>query len=326
MTDKTIAFIYSFVIVISAFAGYAFPHFFSLLKPNISWLLITIMFLMGLTISVDDMIKAITKPWWIALGVCLQFLIMPIVGFSLAKIFDVDLPILIGLILVGTAPGGTASNVATYLCSGNVALSVAMTTCSTLISVFSMPLLIDLFLHQSIPVDTAGVFFDLIKMSLIPVVLGILLQKPLNKPIKIVQPALPFAALVAISVIVAIIVALNHSNLKTLAPILFVIVSLFIILGFTLGYALSRMLGLDKRNAKTLAIEVGMQNSGLATILAIKHFSTAAAVAPAIFSILQNVYAVTIFPMIQGFHDKKNKIRKGKKKPLNNESIEEALD
>lgn len=289
--------VYPSCIIVALIAGLSFPEWLSQGKPLITSLLICIMFTMGLTLENKHLLQAWTKPLPIFFGVTLQFLIMPVSAYCLGMTFQVEKSVLIGLVLVGCAPGGTASNVVTYLAGGNVALSISMTVLSTLIAIAFTPLLVGFLLDEVVAVDRLALFNSLIKISIIPLALGIIVNHFAASQIKAFEKTLPAFALLSISVIAAIIVALNQPLMLTLGLMLFCIISSFILIGFTLGFLGSKCLGLSTKDAKTIAIEIGMQNSGLASVLAIKHFGIASALAPTVFSVLQNTYAMAIFPL-----------------------------
>jgi BASS family bile acid:Na+ symporter len=214
---------------------------------------------------------------------------MPFAAWLLARLFDLSDELAVGLILVGTTAGGTASNVIAYLAKGDLALSITLTLCSTLLAVVAMPWLTWLYIGQRVPVPALDMLFNLMQIVLVPVVFGTLLNAWLHKTIKKIEPLLPMASILAIAVIIAIVVALNAPRFQTVGPILVLAVMLHNGTGLMAGYWITRWLGYDSRIARTLAIEVGMQNSGLSVALALKYFSPLAALPGALFSIWHNL-------------------------------------
>jgi BASS family bile acid:Na+ symporter len=196
---------------------------------------------------------------------------------------------MIGLILVGACPGGTASNVITYLAHGNVALSISLTSISTILAVILTPAITLLIADRSIDVPTAKMLVSILYIVILPVACGLILRHFFNYWTKIIESCLPLIAVSAIVLIIAIITALNVEQFSRLGPTIMLAVVLHNAIGIFAGYSSARLLGYHAKECRTLAIEVGMQNSGLAVALAIKHFSAAAALPGAIFSIWHNL-------------------------------------
>ncbi|HHJ35039.1 MAG TPA: bile acid:sodium symporter family protein [Gammaproteobacteria bacterium] len=252
-------------------------------------LLTIIMFSMGLTLSLADFRRALSMPKLILGGLALQYTVMPLTALMLARAFQLDPALSIGLILVGTCPGGTASNVITYLARGNVALSISLTSLSTVLAIVLTPLLTLLVADTSIEVPTGKMLVSILYMVIFPVALGLLLKHFFSSRVQAIEHSLPLVAVTAIVLIIAIITALNVTQLNQLSfRILFAVIS-HNLLGLLAGYYAARLLGYKSKECRTLAIEVGMQNSGLAVALAIKHFSAAAALPGALFSIWHNI-------------------------------------
>ena len=252
-------------------------------------ILTIIMFGMGLTLTIDDFRRVLKLKASVALGLALQYSVMPLAAFLLAKLLGLSNELLIGMVLVGSASGGTASNVICYLARGDVALSISMTLVSTLVAVVALPTLSWLYLGQVVPVPVAGMFVSVLKIVLVPLAVGVALNHYLPKAVRTVSPALPLVTTIAIVLVIAIIVALNH---QTLADISFALLAAVLIhnsLGLVAGYFGARYCGQDRKTSRTIAIEVGMQNSGLAVALAVKYFSPLAALPGAVFSIWHNV-------------------------------------
>ena len=260
---------------------------------NLSFLIIPllslVMFSMGLTLKVGDFFKIFKNFKIICLGILLQFLIMPILGFLLVKFFYIEQILGLGVILVGCAPGGTASNVICYLANGDVALSISLTVCSTILAVFLMPTLFLFYTGSSIEIPIYQMMFSIFKIVVIPVSLGIILNSIKALNLEKIKLSLPLVAVIAIVFIITIIIGSNTDQIFKYGPKVFFIVICHNLLGIFLGFYLCKKMNYSEKIAKTVAIEVGMQNSGLATALAIKYFGPAAALAGAFFSIWHNI-------------------------------------
>lgn len=252
-------------------------------------LLAIIMFAMGLTLTITDLREALTDVRPLAVGVCLQFILMPLLAWTISQALSLPTELLIGMMLVGTAPGGTASNVLAYLAGGRVALSIGMTTLSTLMAVVVMPFLCSLYLSTVIQVDQAGMLLSILKIVILPVAGGVLLNFLCPRQISRIKPCLPAVAVTGICCAITLVIALNADALATVSAVAIFAVLLHNILGLVSGYFSARLCGMDIPTARTVAIEVGTQNTGLAAALAFKHFSTLAALPGAIFSITQNL-------------------------------------
>ena len=275
-------------VLISLLAWYQ-PILFVDGKSLIVPLLSLVMFGMGLTLTIDDFRKVLQMPVAILLGVCLQYSVMPLLALLIATMFQLAPELTIGMILVGASPGGTASNVICYLARGNVALSISLTAFSTVLSVLLTPFITLWLAGTSIDVPVEKMLYSILIMVLLPVTAGIVIRSLFHRAIVRVQPALPLVSIIAILLIIAIIVALNAGSLSELAPLLLLAVAAHNLLGLAVGYGAARALRIDAVTARTLAIEVGMQNSGLAVALAFKYFSAAAALPGALFSIWHNL-------------------------------------
>ena len=247
------------------------------------------MFGMGLTLTPGNFTGVLKRPKTIGLGILLQFAIMPLAAWSVSKLFGLPAALLAGMVLVGSCPGGTASNVVCFLARGDVALSITLTSISTILAVFLTPALTWLYAGQTVPVPVAAMLLSIVKVVLIPVTLGVALNHIAHRLVSRIQSILPLISVSAIVVIIAIIVALNRVQLQSIGPAVTLAVMLHNISGLVLGYWLPRLFGLRQKDCRTLAIEVGMQNSGLGVTLAIQFFSTAAALPGAVFSIWHNL-------------------------------------
>ena len=276
------------VIAISILA-YLLPSFFIPVRPYITLLLGIIMFGMGITLRTEDFKIAFMKPWPIIIGVSLQFIIMPALGFLLAILLKLPPEIAAGVVLVGACPGGTASNVIVYLARGNVALSIAMTTISTLLAPVLTPYLVLFYAQKWLPVDPVVLFFSILKIVIMPVILGLLLKKFQPKLADRGKKWAPSISILAIMAIVGCVVALNVKNILTMGLAILITVILHNMLGMILGYTIAYISKQNTTNCRTISIEVGMQNSGLGVALAHAHFSPATALPSAIFSIWHNI-------------------------------------
>lgn len=288
MTKNIIALFPVWAIVASIFA-YFQPEMVVGYKSWIIPLLITIMFCMGVTLTIDDFKLAIKKPKIVGLTVVLQFLIMPLSAFLISKILGLSVELTVGMVLVGAVSGGTASNVMAYIAKADVALSITMTVVSTLLSVIVTPYLTLLYVGQSVPVPALNMLFSIVKLVFLPVLAGVIINYFLHKQIEKIKDVFAIISIVAIVAIIAIVVGLNNERISTVGLIVVIGIILHNLIGLTSGYYFAKFFGYDKRTCKTVAIEVGMQNSGLAVALAMKYFSAASALPGALFSIWHNV-------------------------------------
>lgn len=252
-------------------------------------LLASIMFMMGLTLTRSDAQRIARDPRPVAVGVALQFLLMPILALTLAKLLQLSTPLTVGMVLVGSCAGGTASNVICFLARGDVALSVSMTFVSTLIGVVATPLLSQFYLAEQVAVDELAMIESLLQIVFVPVISGFCFRAVLPRLSAALQPALPLISVICILLIIGIVVALNAPQLRGIGPLIVLAVILHNALGIAGGFTLSRLFGFDLKQSQTIAIEVGMQNSGLAAALSLQFFSATAALPAALFSIWHNI-------------------------------------
>jgi BASS family bile acid:Na+ symporter len=250
-----------------------------------------IMFGMGLTLSPHDFRMVMSRPKDIIIGCLAQFTVMPLLALALTWAFSLTKELALGVILVGCCPGGTASNVITYLAKGDLALSVGMTATSTLLAPVLTPLLVWLMAGTMVDVDTVGMLLSIVYVVIAPIVIGLLCQRFLPKITQAIVPYLPALSSIAIALVVCIVVSHNASRLLVGGMIVVLVVVLHNICGLGLGYLIGRLLGLAEAKKKALSIEVGMQNSGLATSLATLHFAAypLAAIPGAVFSVWHNI-------------------------------------
>ncbi|MES9971669.1 MAG: bile acid:sodium symporter family protein [Candidatus Thiodiazotropha sp.] len=275
--------------ILFSLLAYSKPVLFIDLKAAIVPLLGVVMFGMGMTLTWQNFTAVLKRPAAIGLGVSLQFLIMPLAAWVIAELLALPPYLMAGLVLVGACPGGTASNVVCYLARGDVALSITLTTASTLLAILATPLLTWLYVGQKVPVPVANMLWSIFKIVLLPVMFGVVVNSLFGRRLGAVKHIFPLVSVLAIVVIIAIIVALNKGNLASMGISVALAVILHNLVGLISGYWLPRSLGLEERICRTLAIEVGMQNSGLGVALAVKYFSAAAALPGALFSIWHNL-------------------------------------
>ena len=279
------------VLVVAAVAMFLPSSFVWIDTKTINPLLGVIMFGMGLTLSPNDFKIVLSRPKDILIGCLAQFTIMPLLAWLLALAFSLPKELALGVILVGCCPGGTASNVITYLAKGDLALSVGMTACSTLLAPIVTPLLVLLTAGTMVEVDTLGMLLSIVYVVIAPIIVGLLCQRFLPQITKAVTPYLPAFSSLAIALVVGIIVSHNADRLMLGGMIVILVVILHNIFGLSLGFAIGRLLRLEKPKCVALSIEVGMQNSGLASSLANMHFAAypLATIPGAIFSVWHNI-------------------------------------
>lgn len=247
------------------------------------------MFGMGMTLKLDDFKLILQHPKGVIIGIVSQFVVMPLLAFALAKIFNLPPEIAVGVILVGCCPGGTSSNVMTLLAKGNTALSVTITSCTTLLAPFVTPALIYLLASEWLPVSFMAMFMSVIKVVLIPIVLGIVAQFLFRPIVEKSIDILPTVSVIAIVMIVAAVVSGSRDKILETGLIIFAIVILHNGLGYLIGFLVAKLFKLQYDDQKAISIEVGMQNSGLGAQLAMAHFDPVSAVPSAIFSFWHNI-------------------------------------
>ena len=250
-----------------------------------------IMFGMGLTLSPADFKVVLSRPKDILIGCLTQFTVMPLLALGLTWAFSLPQELAIGVILVGCCPGGTASNVITYLAKGDLALSVGMTAASTLLAPLLTPLLVWLLAGTMVDVDTVGMLMSIVYVVIAPIVCGLLCQRFLPKLTKLLTPYLPAFSSIVIAMVVGIVVSHNAGRLLTAGLLIVAVVMIHNILGLAIGFTVGRLLHLQRPKCVALSIEVGMQNSGLASSLAVLHFAAypLATIPGAVFSVWHNI-------------------------------------
>lgn len=275
-------------IVLSAIA-LLYPDIFLPYKDAIPFLLGLVMFGMGMTLALKDFLLVFKRPKAIITGTVLQYALMPLIGFLIAGAFSLSPEITAGVVLLGCCPGGTASNVISYLAKGDVALSIVLTSVSTLISFVMTPLLTWIYIGQTIDVDMYGMLVSILQIVIVPVALGIVINTLSGSRIENIRYLFPLFSVLTIVFIIAIIMALNRETVISAGILIAVVVMLHNLLGLVSGYGFAKLLGLSEIEARTIGIEVGMQNSGLSVALAIKYFAATAALPGALFSIWHNI-------------------------------------
>ena len=257
----------------------------------INYLLMIVMFGMGLTMKLSDFAVVFARPRDVIIGCLAQFIVMPLLAFGLGKAFGLSNELLVGVILVGTCPGGTSSNVITYLSKGDTALSVGMTSINTLLAPFLTPALTYLYLRTTVNVDVKSMFVSIIQVVIVPIGLGLMINKLFGKYTQKISDVLPTVSVTAICLIVAAVVSHNSEKILSTGLVIFAVVILHNLLGYLCGYLIGVLFKMDLPRKKAVAIEIGMQNSGLATTLAGTAFpNLAMATVPgAIFSVWHNI-------------------------------------
>ena len=257
----------------------------------VNYLLMVVMFGMGLTMKLSDFAVVFSRPRDVLIGCTAQFIFMPLLAFALGRLFGLSDELLVGVVLVGTCPGGTSSNVITYLSKGDTALSVGMTSINTLLAPFLTPALTWLYLRTSVSVDVKAMFLSIVQVVVVPIGLGLLINRLFGKYTQKIKDVLPSVSVTAICLIVAAVVSHNSGKILSTGPVIFAVVILHNLLGYLCGFLTGILFRMDLPRKKAVAIEIGMQNSGLATTLAGSAFpNLAMATVPgAIFSVWHNI-------------------------------------
>ncbi|WP_304450657.1 bile acid:sodium symporter family protein [Nocardiopsis sp. YSL2] len=280
---------FALLVLAGGVVGLLAPAQTAAVAPHIPLLLGVIMFGMGLTMRPVDFAIVAKHPKAVILGVLAQYTVMPLLGFGIAHLFGLPPMLVVGMVLVGAAPGGTASNVIVYLARGDVALSVAMTSVSTLLAPVLTPLIVLGLAGSTLPVSAGDLFLSIVQMVLVPVVAGLLLRRFATRAVEAVLPALPLVSVTGIVVVVAAVVGANADAVLSTGLLLGLAVVLHNLLGLGIGYAAGAVGKVPESARRAVSIEVGMQNSGLAAALATAHFAPLAALPGALFSVWHNV-------------------------------------
>ncbi len=278
--------LYPVWIVASSVVGLLWPETLAWFRGQwVVWALTLVMLSMGLTLAPDDFRRLLKVPGAVALGFGLQYTIMPLAGWFSGRLLGLEPGLAVGLILVASCPGGTASNLITYLARANVALSVVMTMASTLLAFLMTPLWCEVLAGQYVPVDALGLMLSTLQVVVLPVLIGVFCNWRFHRQVTAVARFAPAVAVIAIIFIAGGIVAQSAASVVAHAGRVALAVLLVHALGFLLGYVIARLVRCPIVTARTVSIEVGMQNGGMAAMLAKQHFAAQAlAGVPAVFS------------------------------------------
>jgi BASS family bile acid:Na+ symporter len=280
------------LVLAAAVLALIFPSMLQQIRPTvINYLLGVVMFGMGLTLNLQDFKIVFSRPKDVMIGCLAQFTVMPLLAWGLAQAFQLDEALALGVVLVGCCPGGTASNVITYLAKGDLALSVGMTGVSTLLAPFMTPFLTWALAGKSVNVDVVGMLLSILWVVILPIVVGLVVKWIWPKFTEQATDYLPAFSSVAIAFIVSIVIAANANKLMAGGLMIVMVVILHNLCGLSLGYLIGQLLGLSDPKRRAISIEVGMQNSGLASSLATIHFAAypLATIPGAIFSVWHNI-------------------------------------
>ena len=291
------------LVLVTALLSFAFPQLLQQVRPTvINYLLGVVMFGMGLTLNLQDFKIVFSRPRDVIIGCLAQFTVMPLLAWGLSRLFSLDEALALGVILVGCCPGGTASNVITYLAKGDLALSVGMTGVSTLLAPFLTPLLT--WALAGVNVDVVGMLLSILWVVILPIAIGLIVKWIWPKFTEKATDYLPAFSSIAIALIVAIIISANADKLLAGGLLIIVVVMLHNICGLGLGYLIGCLLGMSVSKKRAISIEVGMQNSGLASSLATIHFAAypLATIPGAIFSVWHNLSGAAIAYLYRRFH------------------------
>lgn len=295
------------LVLATALLSLAFPETLSQVPPKIiNYLLGVVMFGMGLTLNLNDFKIVFSRPKDVVIGCLAQFTVMPLLAWGLVRLFSLDEALALGVVLVGCCPGGTASNVITYLAKGDLALSVGMTGVSTLLAPFLTPLLTWALAGKSVEVDVASMFLSILYVVILPIVVGLIVKWLWPKLTSKATDYLPAFSSIAIAFIVAIIISANAAKLLAGGLIIIAVVVMHNLCGLSLGYMIGKVLGLAEQKKRAISIEVGMQNSGLASSLATLHFAAypLATIPGAIFSVWHNISGASVAYIYRKFADR----------------------
>lgn len=294
----------SWIVVSVAISALLFPSGFTWATSIVTYLLQFIMFTMGLTMKPADFSDVVKKPWRVCLVVFGQYLFMPLSAFLLSWAFQLSPEIALGLILVGSVPGGTSSNVIAYLANGDLPLSISATSVSTLIAPFMTPIMLSLYGGAYLEINFWEMFFSIVQVVMVPVILGLTLNYFLGNRAEKIETALPTFSSVAVLLVLAGTVAVNQQNLLASGLLLFFVVWLHNLSGYLFSYLVCTLLKQDTPVIRTVAIEIGIQNTGLAASLGLTYFSPLAALAGAAGTITHTLFG-TIFASVCRNKDKK---------------------
>lgn len=288
-------------ILVGTIIAYFFPTPFVPLSGAITYFLIVIMFAMGLTLTIPDFQEIARRPWPVFIGVVGQFVIMPLCAIGVAKLLGLHPALAVGLLMLGSVPGGTSSNVIAYLSRGDVALSVAMTSVSTLLSPIVTPLLMLALAGEDIAIDGVGMALTLAQTVLVPVIGGLILRCIFDTMIAKITPILPWVSILGIGGVVFPTVANNGERLAQVGVIVIIAVLLHNVFGYLLGYAAGALLKMPPSYNRTMAVEIGTQSAGLSSGMAAKFFTPEAALPGAVAAVLHNITGALYSAIVRRF-------------------------
>ena len=271
IADKTAVFVIAIAII-----AYFIPEMFSWVKGNTQTMVLGfIMLTMGISLTAKDFEILAKRPLDILIGCVAQYTVMPFMAYTITKILNLPTEIALGLILVGCCPGGVSSNIMSYLCKGDVAFSVGMTAVSTLLAPIITPALLLLLADQSVNIDTINMFISILEVTIIPILIGFLLNKYLNKKEWFAQfkTVMPGTSVIGLALIVGGVIAVAGDKFFSAGLLIFCAIFFHNTIGYALGFLIGKIFHMSKAKNRTISIEVGMQNAGLATNLASAHFA-----------------------------------------------------
>lgn len=301
----------AFVIIVAAVALFM-PWTFTWAAGYVTYLLGIVMFGMGMTLRFEDFRLVFQRPKDVLVGALAQFTIMPGLAWLLATIFQLPPELAVGVILVGTCPGGTSSNVMTYLARGDVPLSVSMTMTTTILAPVVTPLLTWWLAGAWIEISLAAMMISIVQVVVVPIVLGIVINKLFGDFVRKAIKLLPLISVIAIVLIVGGVVSVSAKQIMETGLLIMAVVMLHNLLGYALGFAVAKALRMNLAKSKAISIEVGMQNSGLASSLALMHFGAAAAIPGAVFSVWHNISGSLAANYLSSKMEKAEKSKDGK--------------
>ncbi|HLR79647.1 MAG TPA: bile acid:sodium symporter family protein [Bacillota bacterium] len=298
-------------VVVVACIAFFIPKPFLIFNGYITLLLGIVMFGMGLTLKGADFKLIVTNPIPVMIGILAQFVVMPLAAFIIAYVMNLPAELAAGLVLLGSVPGGTASNVMVYLARGNLPLSITMTSFSTILAPVITPLLLLWLAGQWMPIDARSMFMSIVQVIIIPIVLGLMVRRLMPSFVEKSVKVVPLLSVIAIMIIVTAVVSGNVDTIASAGLLLFIAVFLHNTIGLLLGYYIARFLGLSESDRRAISIEVGMQNSGLGVALATTHFGPLAALPSALAAVWHNISG----PVIASIWSKK-RIAQPSEKPI----------
>lgn len=278
-----------YILIIFMIIGFVQPPSFLWAVPHTTTLLGVIMFCMGMTLDIDSFKSVVKSPKAFIVGLILQFTVSPLAGYLLVKIFNLPAELAIGMILMASTPGGTASNVMTFLSEGDVALTVSMTAIATLLASVVTPLLVLLFAREYTEISFVAMLQSVLKMVFIPIVLGIVLHYILKDKIDRISKLFVLISSVSIICIVSGMVAKNGATIVSIGYVLFIVILIHNLIGYAAGYFTCRLLGISERQARSVTFQVGMKNTGLAISLGNAHFTPMTAIPGAVGGVIHQI-------------------------------------